>query len=255
MWEEARRWRSDGSCQPDDTKSRGQSPSHSREGSQVDMRPVRGRSVMVMASSRAYRGRMSLPASLTDALGPGSSAMGISLCLFAVAVISDAVVGRRGVLTTTRADRGTYWTIVIAQAVAVILGLAARVAAPWADLPVWAWAAGIVAMVVGTVLRLWAVRALGDQFRRVVSVAPDQRVVTSGPYRWVRHPSYTGALLIFGGFGLALANALSLLVLVVLPALAYLRRIRVEEAELESVLGERYAAYARGRARLVPSLW
>jgi protein-S-isoprenylcysteine O-methyltransferase Ste14 len=190
-----------------------------------------------------------------DSFGPDSLEVGVSLLVFAVAVISDAVVGRRGVLTTTRADRGTYWTIVIAQALAVILGLAARVAAPWADLPAWVWAAGIVAMVAGTALRLWAVHALGDQFRRVVAVAPGQPVVTSGPYRWVRHPSYTGALLIFGGFGLALANALSLLVLVVLPGLAYLRRIRVEEAELESVLGERYLAYARGRARLVPSLW
>ncbi len=198
---------------------------------------------------------MALLGSVIESVAPDSLEVGVSLLVFAVAVVSDAAVGRRGVLTTTRADRGTYWTIVIAQALAVVLGLAARIAAPWADLPAWVWVVGLVAMVVGTVLRLWAVRALGDQFRRVVAVTPDQRVVTSGPYRWVRHPSYTGALLIFGGFGLALANALSLVVLVVLPGLAYLRRIRVEEAELESVLGERYLAYARGRARLVPSVW
>jgi len=107
----------------------------------------------------------------------------------------------------------------------------------------------------GTAVRVWALRVLGGQFRRDVVVTRDQPVVTGGPYRWVRHPSYTGALLIFDGFGLALANALSLLVLVVLPGLAYLRRIRVEEAELESVLGERYLSYARGRARLIPSVW
>jgi protein-S-isoprenylcysteine O-methyltransferase Ste14 len=54
---------------------------------------------------------------------------------------------------------------------------------------------------------------------------------------------------------LALANALSLLVLVVVPGLAYLRRIRVEETELEAVLGERYLPYARGWARLIPTVW
>ncbi len=198
---------------------------------------------------------MTAPDSFLGSLGPDSVTAALSLLVFAVAVGSDAVVGRRGVLTTTSADRGTYWTIVVAQALAVVLGVAARLAAPWADLPVWVWALGIVAMVAGTVLRLWAVLALGDQFRRVVAVTPDQDLVTDGPYRWVRHPSYTGALLIFGGFGLSLANAVSVLVLVVLPGAAYLRRIRVEEAELTAVLGERYLSYARGRARLVPSVW
>jgi protein-S-isoprenylcysteine O-methyltransferase Ste14 len=211
--------------------------------------------VMALGRACAYRGGMTMPGSITDSFGPDPLEIGVGLLVFSVAVISDAAVGRRGALTTPRADRGTYWTIVTGQALAVILGLIARIAAPWADLPAWASAAGIVAMVVGMALRLWAVRALGDQFRRVVAVTPDQPLVTSGPYRWVRHPSYTGALLIFGGFGLALANALSLVVLVVLPGLAYLRRIRVEEEELETVLGERYLTYARGRARLVPSVW
>lgn len=198
---------------------------------------------------------MALFGSVVDWSGLTSPAIAVSLVVLAVAVGSDAVVGRRGVLTTTAADRGTYWAIVVLQALAVVLGLAARAVAPWADLPLWVWAVGILAMVVGTVLRLWAVLALGDEFRRVVAVRPDQNLVTDGPYRWVRHPSYTGALLIFGGFGLSLANAVSVLVLVVLPGAAYLRRIRVEEAELTAVLGERYLAYARGRARLVPSVW
>lgn len=190
-----------------------------------------------------------------DWSGPGSPALLVGLVVFAAALVADAAVGRRGTLSAGSADRGTYWVILVAQFGAVPLGLLARRVAPWADLPVWVWAVGIVAMVVGTVIRLWAVRALGPQFRRVVAVSPDQPVVTTGPYRWVRHPSYTGALLIFGGFGLALANAWSVLVLVVLPAMAYLRRIRVEEAELAAVLGERYLSYAHGRARLIPSVW
>ena len=192
---------------------------------------------------------------LFDWSAPGTPTLLVALVIFAGALVADAAVGRQGAWTAGPADRGTYWVILVAQFGAVPLGLLARRVAPGADLPVWVWAVGIVAMVAGTVLRLWAVHALGAQFRRVVAVSPDQPVVTTGPYRWVRHPSYTGALLIFGGFGLALANAWSVLVLVVLPTLAYLRRIRVEEAELEAVLGERYTAYAAGRARLIPSVW
>lgn len=145
--------------------------------------------------------------------------------------------------------------IQLAQIAAVALALLARWIAPWADLPAWVWTLGIVTMTTGAVIRVWALRVLGVQFRRDVNVDADQLVVSDGPYRWVRHPSYTGALLIFAGLGLALANVLSIVALTVIPGLAYLRRIRVEEAELGAVLGERYDQYARGRARLLPSVW
>ncbi|HSN12898.1 MAG TPA: hypothetical protein VLS51_12405, partial [Propionibacteriaceae bacterium] len=107
-------------------------------------------------------------------------ALGVGLVVLAVAIVSDAVIGRRGALRTSRADRGTYWTIVVAQPLAVVLGLAARVVAPGADLSGWVSVVGIVAMVAGTVLRLWSVVALGDKFQRVVAVPPDLTLVTSG---------------------------------------------------------------------------
>jgi protein-S-isoprenylcysteine O-methyltransferase Ste14 len=56
-------------------------------------------------------------------------------------------------------------------------------------------------MIAGTVIRLWAVRALGPWFSREVQVTGNQQIVTSGPYHWVRHPSYTGALLFSLGWG------------------------------------------------------
>jgi protein-S-isoprenylcysteine O-methyltransferase Ste14 len=110
-------------------------------------------------------------------------------------------------------------------------------------------------MWLGLAIRVWAVAALGRAFRTTVEVDPDQAVVTSGPYRWVRHPSYTGLLLIVAGVGLAAGNWLALAGCVALPLPAVVRRIRVEEAELSRVLGEPYRAYARRTKRLIPGLW
>jgi protein-S-isoprenylcysteine O-methyltransferase Ste14 len=82
-----------------------------------------------------------------------------------------------------------------------------------------------------------------------------QAVVSTGPYRRVRHPSYTGLLLIVIGLGLGAGSWLTLLVCALLPLPAVLRRIQVEEAELTRVLGEPYRAYQAHTARLVPGVW
>jgi protein-S-isoprenylcysteine O-methyltransferase Ste14 len=77
----------------------------------------------------------------------------------------------------------------------------------------------------------------------------------AGPYRWVRHPSYTGLLLIAAGIGLAAGTWPGLVVCLVLPAAAMLLRIRVEEAALTRVLGDPYRAYQSRAKRLIPGLW
>ena len=115
--------------------------------------------------------------------------------------------------------------------------------------------AGIVVMWLGLVLRAWAIAALGTSFRTTVEVDPGQAVVARGPYRWIRHPSYTGLLLLAAGFGLAAGSWLSLAACVLLPLPGIVRRIHVEEAELERVLGDAYRGYASGRARLIPRFW
>jgi protein-S-isoprenylcysteine O-methyltransferase Ste14 len=86
-------------------------------------------------------------------------------------------------------------------------------------------------------------------------VAVDHRLVVGGPYRHLRHPSYTGAILMFVGVGVGLGNWLSLAACLVLPAVGYVQRIPREEALLRQELGEPYAEYARHTDRLVPSLW
>jgi protein-S-isoprenylcysteine O-methyltransferase Ste14 len=110
-------------------------------------------------------------------------------------------------------------------------------------------------MWLGLAIRIWAIATLGRAFRTTVEVDSGQDVISSGPYRWVRHPSYSGLLLIVTGCGLASGSWVALIVSAVLPLVALLRRIRVEEAELVGVLGDRYRAYQRGTKRLIPGVW
>lgn len=80
-------------------------------------------------------------------------------------------------------------------------------------------------------------------------------MIESGPYRLVRHPSYTGALLAFLGFGFSLGNWLALLVIIVPIFVAFAYRIKVEERALVDALGDRYVSYARRTKRLLPFIY
>ena len=114
---------------------------------------------------------------------------------------------------------------------------------------------GVGTFVAGLVLRWMAIIHLGRFFTVDVAIAKDHRLVESGPYRFVRHPAYSGALLAFAGFGICLGNWISLLALIVPIGWAFLRRIGIEESALTRALREDYAAYARRTRRLVPFVY
>jgi protein-S-isoprenylcysteine O-methyltransferase len=111
---------------------------------------------------------------------------------------------------------------------------------------------GVALVAMGLSLRWYAIVHLGRYFTVNVSVAADQKVVVSGPYRLIRHPSYAGALVAFIGLGICSENYGSLVVLVVPIALAFLRRIAIEEAALGEALGSSYTSYAARTKRLIP---
>ena len=114
---------------------------------------------------------------------------------------------------------------------------------------------GVAVRAGGLVLRIWAVRTLGADFTYDVRVRPGQPVVRTGPYRLMRHPSYSGALLATLGLGLALGTWLSLALAVLVPLPAVLRRIAVEERALTGELGWAYEDYRSSTRRLVPWIW
>ncbi len=114
---------------------------------------------------------------------------------------------------------------------------------------------GLVLMAGGLILRGWAIVTLGRFFTSVVRLHSGQAVVRAGPYRWVRHPSYTGTFATLIGFGLALGTGLGAAILLLLPLPAYLYRMRVEERALLVALGPDYAAYMQTTRRLLPGIW
>jgi protein-S-isoprenylcysteine O-methyltransferase Ste14 len=114
---------------------------------------------------------------------------------------------------------------------------------------------GVAIACLGTLARAWSILTLGTFFRRDVMVETGQAVIRKGPYRWLRHPSYTGTLVNTFGLALAFGSWVGAALAVTIATLGHLPRIRVEEAELRDGLGEAYAGYASTTARLVPGLW
>jgi len=114
---------------------------------------------------------------------------------------------------------------------------------------------GSALMVAGMVFRWWAVRVLADFFTVDVAIRDDHKLISNGPYRLLRHPSYTGSLTTFYGFALALGSIWSLLLIVVVVTAAFLWRIRVEERALNSAFPRDYPTYARETKRLIPFVW
>jgi len=118
-----------------------------------------------------------------------------------------------------------------------------------------AFAIGFGILLAGLVLRGWSIKTLGAYFTAAVRVSADQPVITVGPYRMLRHPSYTGLLLIMTGIGLASANWVGLAGMTLLTLAGLLWRIHAEERALLTTLGDPYRAYAARHKRLVPLVW
>ena len=184
-----------------------------------------------------------------------------TLLALAGAALFFAIEGalRRGQAATSTAaaptDRGTTRILGLTYALTLAaglglsrLGLGRVPRQPIASL-------GLLAMAGGLGLRVWAMRTLGSAYTRTLRVQADQTLVRSGPYRRIRHPGYLASLLVWVGFGLALANWLTSGLSAAALAWAYRQRMEAEERMLEAALGEPYRTYLRQTARLVPGLY
>lgn len=156
------------------------------------------------------------------------------------------------------ADRGSFLGFAICIPLALVIAFNAAFRLPQLHIgilqPGLSWA-GIVMIWAGMAFRLWAVLTLGAFFRTSVVVQEEHRLVTAGPYRWLRHPAYTGVIVTVTGIGLALGNWASLLAMAVLPTLAIAFRMRVEERALGEQFGQAYDAFREDRWAVIPCLW
>src|SRR5204863_4702738 len=129
------------------------------------------------------------------------------------------------------------WLVIM---VCIWLGLQVPSLWPGAALPSWCSPIGTIIFGTGIFMRWYSIIHLGRFFTINVAIAADHKLVDTGPYRLLRHPSYTGALLAFIGFGMVLRNWVSLFLICLPIALAFRYRIKVEEEALIEALGHRY---------------
>ena len=150
-------------------------------------------------------------------------------------------------------DRRSGLVVVVGQIAAIYLAFGLSLAGI-ALLPGWLFYPGIALMVLGIFLRQWSIALFGGFFSALVSVQEGQTIIRKGPYRYVRHPSYTGAIMIFTGIGLAILSWGAVLVLLLACCFVYGYRIHVEEKALLEKFGEEYRAYMGETKMLVPGV-
>jgi protein-S-isoprenylcysteine O-methyltransferase len=155
-------------------------------------------------------------------------------------------------------DQGSLSLIVALWWIGIAFGflcslLLPQAAISWKRIPLFF--VGICLMLLGIALRWYSASVLGKYFTFDVAIQSSQILVEVGPYRYIRHPSYSGALLTLLGFGLALGNWAELTAALSSLGFAYAYRIPIEEAALASALGEGYKLYKNRTWRLVPFLF
>jgi len=160
-------------------------------------------------------------------------------------------------ITTKAKDKATgaqiIWSVYLTQLLAILEATYWRYPASvqWNTVTTVA----LIAALGGLALRTWAVLMLGPLFTMHIDIQPNHQVITGGPYRIVRHPSYLGAFIMYVATIVFLQAWLSAITAIVMLPLAFFRRIHYEEELLETELGHDYNDYARRVRRFIPGIW
>jgi protein-S-isoprenylcysteine O-methyltransferase Ste14 len=150
-------------------------------------------------------------------------------------------------------DKGSLriiWiTIGVANSLGVLFTFLFKI--PISNLPAVPYL-GLLIIVIGMIIRFISIWSLGKFFTVDVTIRDNHKIKSDGIYKFIRHPSYSGSILSFIGFGISLNNRLSLTIIIVLIIVAMLNRIRIEEKILTDQFGEAYLDYKKKTYCLVP---
>ena len=158
----------------------------------------------------------------------------------------------------SRQDRGSMYVLIGALYAGLFLGFAITYFVPAATIT---WnqpllvSIAVVLILIGVAFRWYAIRFLGRYFTRDVTVSSDQRIIQNGPYRYIRHPAYTGTLITMIGMGLGMTNWLSLLAVLLGFFIGHLYRVTIEEKALSTAVGEPYVRYMHRTKRFIPFIY
>jgi protein-S-isoprenylcysteine O-methyltransferase Ste14 len=110
---------------------------------------------------------------------------------------------------------------------------------------------GVAMLIAGLAFSIWARRRLGRNWSGTVTLKQNHELIRPGPYRWVRHPIYTGVLLAFLGTAVSLGEWRGA-VAIALATVAFLLKIRLEEDWMIETFGDGYRHYRAEVRALVP---
>ena len=192
------------------------------------------------------------------AFRPGAAAVAFTVLLVTWVVFETVMRVLQRLRATGPDTRDPSYFVLLPALVAAVVAaevLGRRGRLLWPGGLVWPVVAGLVLMAAGIGLRAWSIVTLGRFFQYQIKVQPGHQLVTRGPYRYVRHPSYTGIAMVLAGIALASGDVWSLLAVAVLGGAGLAVRIRAEERQLTQALGAEYERFAAGRKRLVPGVW
>lgn len=113
----------------------------------------------------------------------------------------------------------------------------------------------LIFMVLGLILRTWAVHTLGKFFTMHIAVHNEQKIIRNGPYKYFRHPSYVGAFLTYVGTAFLMHSWYSLIICLIILPIVWIRRIYYEEKLLISQFGDKYLEYSKSVKKVIPFIW
>jgi protein-S-isoprenylcysteine O-methyltransferase Ste14 len=209
----------------------------------------------VVVGSAAYLGLAVLGWGGIDAFFSHGPLTALGLATLALSIAAAFAGGNisRGI----REDRSNRWVIVAFSLIGLLAGYLSAYTDRrgfWTiDGDALRWL-GVALFTVGGVLRIWPVFVLGRRFSGLVAIQPDHALVTDGPYRSIRNPSYLGLIVNSLGWALAFRSGVGILLtaLLIPPLVA---RMNAEERLLESHFGEEYRSYRSRTSRLIPGVY
>jgi protein-S-isoprenylcysteine O-methyltransferase Ste14 len=114
---------------------------------------------------------------------------------------------------------------------------------------------GIAIIILGILIRLIAIKQLGKFFTVDITIRKDHQLMQNGFYKFLRHPSYTGSLISFLGFGFSLNNWISIAIVFLPTFFTFIYRISIEEKVLTEQFGKQYTEYKSKTKRLIPFVY
>jgi protein-S-isoprenylcysteine O-methyltransferase Ste14 len=174
-----------------------------------------------------------------------------AIVIYVLWILLELGVARRDVEQESAVrDYGTRELYGLSQCLTILSAL-------WFD-PLWRGPgihqlAGFIVFIGGGILRIWAIRTLGEYYSHVVRTIDRHKIINTGPYRLLRHPAYTGMIIAHLGIVVLYLNYVSLLIFLLLLVPSIVIRILIEEKTLFGIEG--YADFARDRKRIIPCVW